>query len=222
MIRLILLFIIAPALYGCTEVEGDRILGRDMAAAHPAFRAVADATDFGPAPLAGVQRVFRHYEIERFARQHGIALQITDQREACFERKTLVLTEDLLRASGVDLPVLEFSHSRLPIGKAEFRREDLASNGMWRGRWLYGENRSVPIWARVRAPGGKTPLSVKPEIERGDTVRVEVSSRGVLLAFDASAESSGRRGEAVTVRNPANGQRFRALVEAPGKVGVRK
>ena len=42
------------------------------------------------------------------------------------------------------------------------------------------------------------------------------------LAFDAAAETSGRVGEAITVRNPGNGQRFRAIVEAKGKAGVRK
>jgi flagella basal body P-ring formation protein FlgA len=59
-------------------------------------------------------------------------------------------------------------------------------------------------------------------IARGDQVRVEVHSGAVLLAFDAAAESSGHTGEAVTVRNPANGQRFRAVVEGPGKVGIQK
>jgi flagella basal body P-ring formation protein FlgA len=42
------------------------------------------------------------------------------------------------------------------------------------------------------------------------------------VAFDAAAESSGHVGEHVIVRNPANGQRFRAVVEAHGKVGIRK
>jgi flagella basal body P-ring formation protein FlgA len=94
---------------------------------------------------------------------------------------------------------------------------------------LYGDNRSVPIWARVRILDGATGrtilaarVSKEPEIEKGDPVHVEISSGGVLLGLDVAAESAGHVGEQITVRNPVNGLRFRAIVEAPGKAGVRK
>jgi flagella basal body P-ring formation protein FlgA len=99
---------------------------------------------------------------------------------------------------------------------------------MWRGRMMYGENRSVPIWTRVRITDESghaivmARVAKEPEIAKGDAVRVEISAGAVLLAFDAVAETAGHFGEQVTVRNPVNGQRVRAVVEAPGKLGVRK
>ena len=59
------------------------------------------------------------------------------------------------------------------------------------------------------------------EVERGDLVRVEVLSGAARLLFEARAESTGRLGDAVWVRNPSSGQRFQARVEEKGKVVVR-
>ena len=83
---------------------------------------------------------------------------------------------------------------------------------------------------------GKTPLrTIKPgepilpamlvtphEVERGEKVNVEVKSGEARLSFDAVAESSGRAGESVLIKNPDNGRRFQARVEAKGKVVVTK
>jgi hypothetical protein len=219
----------ATALDACTLVEGDRILGKELAAEHRAFAGIDLGADFGPAPAAGTRRTFQYFELERIAKERAMVLEAGASREACFERAVVHLSADslgeVLRAvlKEPNLEIVDFSRSPLPAGKPDFRVDGLASTGLWRGRWLFGDNRSVPIWARVA--GGTTPfraVSVAPEIARGDTVRVEVRSGGVLLAFDAAAESSGHVGEPVTVRNPANGQRFRAVVEAKGKVGIRK
>jgi hypothetical protein len=213
------------ALPACTLVEGDRILGREMAAEHAAFASTDGAADFGPAPAAGSRRTFKYYEIDRIAREHSVLLPADASREACFERTTVQLNEALLRdvLKTPTAEILDFTRTLLPVGKPEFRPDGLSSLGLWRGRWLYGENRSIPIWARVYLPGVvATKPSLAREVDRGDTVRVEIHSGGVFLAFDAEAESSGHTGERVTLRNPVNGQRFRAVVEARGRVGVRK
>ncbi|MEO8098612.1 MAG: flagella basal body P-ring formation protein FlgA [Acidobacteriota bacterium] len=226
----------------CTPVEGDRIRGSEMAAENAAFAAADPALDLGPAPLAGTRRTFRYFELERVARENGIELASGAAREACFERATQVLTaavlEDVLRAALVSqagseharIEVVDYSHNPLPVGTLEFPVAGLAATGLWRGRVLYGENRSTPVWVRVKVTDEVTgkPIvatrvpSATPEVNRGSTVRVEVSSGGVLLGFDATAEGSGRRGEAIVVRNIENGQKFRAVVEGPGKVAVRK
>lgn len=215
----------AGLLPACTLVEGDRIHGAELAKEHAAFSSIGAKFDIGPAPAAGVRRTLKHYELERIAREHSISLPSEVPREACFERATVLLDAVLLREAmgALDPEILDFSRNALPVGRPEFRPDGLSPNGLWRGRWLFGENRSIPVWARVRLPGAPTPRPVaEREISRGDKVRVEVKSGGVLLAFDAEAESSGHLGERVTVRNPANGQRFRAVVEATGKVGIRK
>jgi hypothetical protein len=229
--RLLIVFgFVLIRLAGCTLVAGDRILGEDMAAEHAAFESLDPKADFGPAPVAGSRRTFQYFEVNRIAKEHSVGLGEDVRREACFERTTVHLdTEDLrteLRGllNAPDLEILDLTKTALPAGRAEFRKEGLSSTGLWRGKWLYGNNRSIPIWARVSSPSGMFGLRASSEqkIGRGENVRVEVRSGGVLLAFDASTESSAHIGEQVTVLNPANGQRFRAVVQGPGKVEIRK
>lgn len=61
--------------------------------------------------------------------------------------------------------------------------------------------------------------SVK-DIERGEKVNVAVSSGSAHLRLDAIAETSGRIGERVLVKNPTSGKRFQATVESKGHVTV--
>jgi flagella basal body P-ring formation protein FlgA len=58
------------------------------------------------------------------------------------------------------------------------------------------------------------------EVSRGDAVRVGVSSGDARLELNGKAEASGRRGQTILVRNPANGKRFSARVEGAGRVEV--
>lgn len=276
----------APAL-ACQVVEGDRILGKDLAAANPVFAALDPAMVICPAPLAGVRRVFYAQESVRLAQQNGIALP-APVGELCFERATELLTAEKLlpvlqTALGIEaaeIDILDFSRYAVPLGTLEFTRAGLSTSGLWRGHIAYAPGRSAAIWAKVRVtseqtwveaaellvagknidspqlvirtgprfPFGAAPLDsveriagqkptrmiragepifasmlTKPhEVERGDPVAVEVSSGDAKLAFDATAESSGRMGESVLIRNPVSGQRFQARVEGKGKVSVKK
>jgi len=51
---------------------------------------------------------------------------------------------------------------------------------------------------------------------------VEVSEGGALLALEAQAETGGRSGDIVFLKNPETGRRFQARVEGKGKVVIRK
>lgn len=55
------------------------------------------------------------------------------------------------------------------------------------------------------------------EIQRGETVAVSILRNQMQMRLDAEAESSGRRGERVFLRNPLSGRRFEAKV-----TGIRK
>lgn len=66
------------------------------------------------------------------------------------------------------------------------------------------------------------PRLASPVVLRGDKVQVNVWSGAVLLQFEAEAESTGRAGETVMIRNPENGRRFAARVEEKGKVLVKR
>ncbi|MCP5119816.1 MAG: flagellar basal body P-ring formation protein FlgA [bacterium] len=63
-------------------------------------------------------------------------------------------------------------------------------------------------------------LKLPNEVERGALVVVEVNSGSARLRFEAKAESSGRLGDPVWVRNPDSGHRFTATVAGKGRVTV--
>ncbi len=56
------------------------------------------------------------------------------------------------------------------------------------------------------------------EIERGQKVQMELRSEGLLMKFDAVAESAGRRGQIIWLKSPLNGKRLAARVEGRGRV----
>jgi flagella basal body P-ring formation protein FlgA len=63
-------------------------------------------------------------------------------------------------------------------------------------------------------------LTEPKEVERGDSVAVTVDGGALELRFTGMAETSGRLGETVFVRNPENGKRVSAKVQERGKVIV--
>jgi len=97
---------------------------------------------------------------------------------------------------------------RFPIGPAPLDAVDLAEAHKSLRAIQLGE----PIFASM--------LTKPCEVERGDLVRVEVSSGGVRLAFDSVAQSAAHAGESVLIKNPENSGHFQARVEAKGKVSV--
>ncbi len=99
---------------------------------------------------------------------------------------------------------------RSPFGPAPIGAVDLAA-----GR--------IPLRAiKPGEPIFPAMLSTPHDVERGETVRVDVASGEAKISFDAVAQSSGRVGETVLIRNPENGRYFQARVDARGKVNISK
>lgn len=69
----------------CQVVEGDRILGADLATAMPAFASLNPAMEIGIAPLPGITRVFHQADLLALARANGITLS-RSLAPVCFER----------------------------------------------------------------------------------------------------------------------------------------
>jgi len=65
-------------------------------------------------------------------------------------------------------------------------------------------------------------LTIAHDVERGDIVNVEVKVGAAILSFQATAESSGRTGESVMVKNPDNGKSFLAKIQDKGHVLVER
>jgi len=59
------------------------------------------------------------------------------------------------------------------------------------------------------------------DVLRGETVHVQAIDGGASIRFDATAQSSGRKGEIIIVHNPSSGRNFRALIEGREQVVVR-
>lgn len=67
------------------------------------------------------------------------------------------------------------------------------------------------------APLRREVVGDPPEVARGTTVRVEAASGAARVVLEGRAESDGRVGEVVSVRNLSTGRTFRARVEGPGR-----
>ena len=74
---------------------------------------------------------------------------------------------------------------------------------------------------RAGSPIPADALRLPNEIARGDRVQVRVVDGAAHLGFEAVAVSDGRKGDAISLRNPATGKSFRAVVEEKGKAIVR-
>jgi flagella basal body P-ring formation protein FlgA len=65
-------------------------------------------------------------------------------------------------------------------------------------------------------------LTIAHDVERGDRVEVEVKVGAAILDFAATAESSGRTGDSIMVKNPDNGRTFQAKIQDKGHVLVER
>jgi hypothetical protein len=121
-------------------------------------------------------------------------------------------------------PEVEIALAPLPGIKRVLRSSDLLQLARDHGIVLP----SAPAEFCFERSGGapsrtaRAPAPVPPTVRRGDKVAVSVTTGSVLLTFDSEAESSGRVGDSVIVRNPANGNRFVARVQDQGKVVIQK
>ena len=269
----------------CLAVEGDRVLARDLVSAVPAFGKIPPDTMLASAPLPGVRRVLRSYELVLLAKRYGI--EAGDASDLCLERQMEALDRNrmldtmrlVLALPDARIEIVETSLYQVPRGGFEFRREGLGTPALpdspapviWRGNVVYGDNRRFAVWARVLisasisrvvATGnlkrgepiqasqlrmesiegfpsasdvahdivqvaGQVPLrdipsgkeihlalvTSAPDVARGDTVDVEVHSGGARVAFTGKAESSGRKGETIAIRNPSSNRVFQARVD---------
>jgi len=142
----------------CFPLAGDRILGRDLALANPAFAALPANLTVSYAPAPGQKRVFAQAELIRIARANRI--ELSTAAEVCF---ALPLREmqaaEVLAAMRVALPpeaeltIIELSRGSIPLGALEFPTTGMepAVQGvrMWRGSVRYGQTLRMPVWARV-------------------------------------------------------------------------
>ena len=213
---------------GCIAVEGERVLAKDLAAADPWFARADPNLEIGLSPLAGITRVIKRRELLALARSADGAGMPDSISDICVERSSEPLTARLLQPvldaamDGTPVTISEFSHYPIPHGTIEFAHANLTPSGFWKGRVTYVANHSVPIWVKLQMGSGSAVKGKSRAVERGEKINVEVTSGAARLVFEAVAETAGRQGEWVLVRNPENGHMFQAKVLGDGKVVINK
>jgi flagella basal body P-ring formation protein FlgA len=76
--------------------------------------------------------------------------------------------------------------------------------------------RSISAGAEIRREN-----LVRPnDVNRGDTVQVDVRFGAAHLSFSGHAESSGHVGDTASIRNPESNKLFEAVIAGPGRVVV--
>ena len=73
-------------------------------------------------------------------------------------------------------------------------------------------NAHTPVWEDSIDPPN--------QVSKGDRVSVMVLSGRARLLFDAEAETDGRRGEVVSLKNPESGKLFRARINGPDQASI--
>jgi hypothetical protein len=125
-------------------------------------------------------------------------------------------------------PTVEIGLAPLPGIRRVLRSGDLLQLARDHGIALDPSQAPLPAEICFERTGGGPSRTARPvtpiptAVKRGDKVAVSVTTGSVLLTFQSEAESSGRVGDTVIVRNPANGNRFVARVQDQGKVVVQK
>jgi len=122
-----------------------------------------------------------------------------------------------LRVSGKRTIAVEALPAGRPILRAEVREEAYEGPpGLPDLSHVLGRvaRRPIPAGAVIEPEW----LDAPADVTRGERVQVEVRSGRTRLLLEGEAQSSGRRGAVIGVRNPANGKVFRATVADRGRV----
>ena len=194
----------------CRNVEGDRILGKDLAAAIPELAAVPPETLLGTAPIPGSRRVFHSSEILALAKRYSI--DVPAGKEVCFEwamapldlSRVLEAMRASLETPDAQIQIADSSTDRVPPGRIDFPRDRLAAPApgqhtpvLWRGDVVYGDNHRFAIWARVDIKVPCTRLVAAENLKSGEPIRASQlraaastcfpSPGGISLSVDTAA-----------------------------------
>ena len=126
------------------------------------------------------------------------------------ERAVVVATDNLMAGTEIRLEQIRMTRRlEFPLATPALDSPDKVV-----GKIVY---RSV----RAGQPIPVVAVGEPSEIAKGDKVQVRVMDGSAHILFEALAVSSGRTGDVISLRNPANGKIFRAVVAEKGKAVVR-
>jgi len=121
-----------------------------------------------------------------------------------------------IQVSGKRVTATEALAPGRPIERAQLREEPYdGPPGLPDLSQIVGRvpRRPIPAGAAIERQW----LDAPADVVRGERVRVEIRSGQARVLLDGEAQSSGRRGEVIGVRNPSNGKILRVTVAARGR-----
>ncbi len=172
--RLAFFIFVAARALACIAIDRDRILAGDF----PQLAAIDPKLEIAPTPIPGVARTFRPDEIAKIARARNVSLAEPGD-EVCFLRATAPLTIEKLQPallaalnlSEAEIQIVDYSRGGVPNGSVSFARSGLSPAGMWRGRLIYDQSKSVPIWVKVRVTVDRAWIEATEEIRSGALIQ---------------------------------------------------
>jgi flagella basal body P-ring formation protein FlgA len=214
MIRSALLILIAATVVwgaepACTNVDGDQILGSDLASAMPAFRTIPASAHLAPAPLPGGMRIFSEPELETIGSRYGLRIPVLSS-PICFRLAIAPVNRLLVQAAmqkSLQLPdarieLEEVSSEPAPAGTIEFPIAMLThpatpdGPALWRGAVVSGSRR-FNIWGRVRILAPTTRLIAAEDLRQGVPVQAGQIRTETVEAFPSFAKTATMTAESV-------------------------
>jgi flagella basal body P-ring formation protein FlgA len=154
----------------CQPVNGDRIVGSDLASVIPAFSAIPADAFIGYSPAPGAKRIFLFSELKRIGLKYGVG--VPEGARACYQWGLRALTEEdvrtaireSLRIADSQVQILDMSKSGVPRGKLVFPLNGLSVSSAidpatpvtWKGYVQYDGTRKYATWARIRVSATTT------------------------------------------------------------------
>lgn len=230
-------FLLLAVLGSCIEARGDRILARDLARAVAELAAVPGDAPFGLAPRPGVERMVRAAELRSFAARWSVTIPAIEPVCVTGRLRTVSAPEvetalrgpmKALLGEGVAIDVVAVSNRGVPDGELVFPAAGWSVEAKdrlrWRGHVTAASGAKYPVWAVVRTDTSQVVRPIRRpaprDIKAGDDVRVVVTMGAARLTLDALAETSGRVGDRILLKNRESGRRFAAVVAGPGAARI--
>ncbi len=183
----------------CQSVQGNTILGRDLAAADSAFRSIPPETQISFAPAPGSHRIFSGGELLRIAQRYGIPGEF---HELCFTYPVRKLEPGEIREAmkeslgmeKAEIELKEFSMFPAPAGKVFFPLSSLPRPSLsheqepvvWRGYVQYGNDRKFTIWGKVRITVSQESVVARQDLPAGQMVNASQVETKTIVGFPSS------------------------------------
>lgn len=218
------------AIHAASELEGDRVLLRDVAdlSGDPALVARLGAVDLGSMPSLGVKRSLSSWTVKAALRTQGIpesSVVVNYPPQATVARKSQTIDDETLVAEARDKARQAVPYGDLnvvgtpsamvvPCGEVTFGSAFQRSGDHLTVTIdvLVGGKKAGSSVVRLTAKGGG--------IKANDIVHIVISRNGAVVEVEGKAKSAGAVGETIQVATKDGGE-LTATVTGPGTVEVK-